>query len=336
MINLEAIAKLGSELNRPECVLSHQSGWLFCSDWTGTGGVSVVLPSGKVERILSNEGDFSVRPNGIAVESSGSFLLAHLGDEEGGIFRLHPGGALEDVLLEVHGVQLPPSNYVHIDQFHRIWVTISTQHIPRAAAYRKDISDGFIILIDEHGPRVVADNLGYTNECLVHPDGKRLFVNETFARRLICFDIHQDGSLRNKATVCEFGAGIFPDGMTFDKEGGIWVTSIISNRVIRVTEDGSQRVIIEDVNLDHLDKVEKAFQQNALDRPHLDRVCSQKLKNISSLAFGGKDLNIAYLGCLLGDHIAYFSSPWKGVAPNHWRAPLDQLLTVLHAKNSYE
>lgn len=332
-IDLETIERTGSGLSRPECVLAHQSGLLFCSDWTDSGGISIILPNGQVERILSNDASFIVRPNGIAIEAQGSFLMAHLGAEDGGIFRLHPDGALEDVITAIDGEALPPSNYVHIDSHNRIWLTVSTRHMPRAAAYRSDIADGFIVLIDERGARIVADELGYTNECLVHPDGNRLFVNETFSRRLISFDIASDGSLSNRTTICEFGPGTFPDGMTFDVEGGVWITSIISNRVIRVTENGDQQILLEDVDADHLQRVEEAFLANSLDRPHLDQVFSQRLKNISSLAFGGNNLNTAFLGCLLGDHIAKFASPVSGVAPAHWNAPLTKLAPILSSRN---
>ncbi|MEZ5581800.1 MAG: SMP-30/gluconolactonase/LRE family protein [Candidatus Competibacteraceae bacterium] len=102
------------------------------------------------------------------------------------------------------------------------------------------------MLLDDAGARVVADGLGYTNECVVHPNGKQLYVNETFTRRLTRFKIATDGSLHNKATITEFGAGTFPDGLTFDAEGGIWITSIVSNRVIRVEENGRQTVVLED------------------------------------------------------------------------------------------
>lgn len=325
MISLDKIDFVGTDLNRPECVLTHKSGLLFAADWTKNGGVSIIQPDGSVQHILSNDASFEVRPNGIAVEQDGTFLLAHLGQETGGIFRLYPDGSLEDVLTEIDGVALPPSNYIHIDFQGRIWITISTRHVPRADAYRGDIADGFVILLDDSGARIVADDLGYTNECLVHPDGKRLFVNETFARKLSSFDIDAKGNLLNKKTVCTFGAGTFPDGMTFDTEGGIWITSIVSNRVIRVTEDGKQEVLIEDVDKDHLANVEVAFGQATMGRPHLDRAHSQKLKNISSLAFGGADLKTAYLGCLLGHQIGRFQSPHGGVKPVHWDAPLTKL-----------
>ena len=332
MINLNELQKIGNQLNRPECVLSHRSGLLFCSDWSGSGGVSIIDPIGNVKRILSKESDFIVRPNGIAIENSGSFLMAHLGEEDGGIFRLHPDGNLEAILLEIEGQKLAPSNYVHIDQLNRVWLTISTQHVPRSDAYRSDINDGVIILIDESGPKIVAENLSYTNECLVHPDGNRLFVNETFGRRLTSFDIAKNGNLSNRKTICEFAEGTYPDGMTFDEKGGIWITSIISNRVIRVLEDGSQTILLEDMNLEHIKNVENAYLNHTLDKSHLNQVRSQKLNNISSLAFGGPNLDIAYLGCLSGDHIAYFTSSVKGIAPNHWEAPLDKLLAVVSLK----
>ena len=109
--------------------------------------------------------------------------------------------------------------------------------------------------------------------------------------------------------------------MTFDAQGGVWITSIVSNRVIRVTPEGDQEIVLEDSDPDHLAWVEEAYQAGELGRPHLDGVKSKRLKNISSLAFGGPDLKTAYLGCLLGDSIAFFRSPIAGVAPAHWSYP---------------
>jgi hypothetical protein len=118
--------------------------------------------------------------------------------------------------------------------------------------------------------------------------------------------------------VAEFGPGIFPDGLAFDAEGGVWITSVVSNRVIRVAPDGSQRLMLEDCDAAHLDWVEQAYQADAMGRPHLDAIKSRRLRNVSSLAFGGPDLRTAYLGCLLGDSIATFRAPIAGAPPVHW------------------
>ena len=228
------------------------------------------------------------------------------------------------------GRTLPPTNYPHLDSQGRIWITVSTRHMPRAAAYRGDVSDGFIILVDRGEARIVADGLGYTNECLVYPDGTRLFVNETFARRLSSFDIAPDGSLSNKQVIAEFGEGTFPDGLTFDEQGGTWVTSIVSNRVIHISIEGEQTLFLEDVDPDRLRWVEDAFQEKVMGRPHLDQAHGSRLQNISSLAFGGPDLRTIYLGCLLGDHISSVKSPVAGYPPVHWNyaGPLQSLQTA--------
>jgi len=67
-----------------------------------------------------------------------------------------------------------------------------------------------------------------------------------------------------------------------------------------------------------LEEVEAAFQAGQLGRPHLDHSFGTRLKNISSLAFGGSDRQTAYLGCLLDDRIATFRSPVPGLPLPHW------------------
>jgi hypothetical protein len=65
--------------------------------------------------------------------------------------------------------------------------------------------------------------------------------------------------------------------------------------------------------------VEDAYQKGLLERKHLENIRSQKLRNISSIAFGGKDLRTVFLGCLLGNQIATFKSEKVGLPPSHWK-----------------
>ena len=317
MYTLDQINFLGEQLKRPECVLTNSSNRIFTSNWDG--GVSIIEPDGSQWSILANSQDFELKPNGICLLENGDFLIAHLGNDDGGVYRLKPNGDLSPFLTEINGEALPPTNYVHLDFQGRIWITVSTRTKPRADAYRSTISDGFIILIDGSDCRIVADNLGYTNECIVAPDGKHLFVNETFSRRLTRFDISETGNLSNKQTIANFGEGVFPDGLVFDEEYNFWVTSIVSNQVLKVSNDGKQiDTQLIDVDKPHLAWVEDAFQNQSMGRPHLDNVKSELLQNISSLAFGGAQLNTIYLGCLLGQQVASFTQPVKGLAPSHW------------------
>jgi len=316
-IALDALSFVGHGLKRPECVLATVRGDLYTADWRG--GVAHTRQDGSQTLYAARlPGGRPLRPNGIALRADGSFLLADLGEVLGGVFRLDRTGEVRPLLERVDGVDLPPTNFVHEDARGRTWVTVSTRHRPRATAYRGDVADGFIVLLDGRGARIVADGLGYTNEALVDPTARWLYVNETFGRRLTRFRLDADGALSARETVAEFGAGTFPDGLTFDAEGGVWITSIISNRVIRVDRDGRQQLMLEDCDPAHLDRCERAFVAGELGRPHLDTCGGLVLKNVSSLAFGGADLRTAYLGCLLGDRIARFRAPVAGHPPTHW------------------
>ena len=317
---LEALGWVGQGLVRPECVLATACGSLYTADWRG--GVAHTRPDGSSALYtgrLPNGGE--LRPNGIALLADGSFLLAHLGAEDGGVYRLTRDGGCEPWLLQVDGQVLPPTNFVYPDGHGRTWVTVSTRLQPRAAAYRRDVADGFIVCVDAQGARVVADGLGYTNEVALHPSGRWLYVNETFARRLSRFALRADGSLGDREVVAQFGPGVFPDGLAFDEEGHAWVVSIISNRVIRVAPDGRQTVWLEDADPEHLAWVEAAYQSDSMGRPHLDQIRSRLLKNLSSIAFAGPDRRTAVFGCLLGDRLATLPLPVSGVAPPHWNCP---------------
>jgi len=315
LLPLSEVNFLGEGLNRPECLLCTSNGDIYSADWRG--GVARSDANGPQELYQAAGGAEAIKPNGIALQRDGSFLVTNL-DVSGGVFRLDRNGKLSEVLRRVDGIDLPATNFVLLDDLGRIWITLSTRQTPRALGYRKDVADGFIVLIDGKGARIVADNLGYTNEVQLDRRGEHLYVNETFARRLTRFRIGRDGDLSERAVVTDFGAGTFPDGLAFDVEEHLWITSIVSNRVIRVAPDGSQSLILEDCDPEHLAEVEKAFQAGTMGRPHLDQIKSEKLHNISSLAFGGDDLRTAFLGCLLGERIAYFRAPVMGRPPVHW------------------
>jgi sugar lactone lactonase YvrE len=316
----EQLGWLGQGLCRPECVLATAQGHLYTADWRG--GVAQVAPDGSQQLFTARlPGGGELRPNGIALLADGSFLVAQLGPDDGGVWRLDRDGGLEPWLLQVAGQPLPPTNFVLPDGHGRTWVTVSTRRTPRALGYRRDGGDGFIVCVNHQGARIVADGLGYTNEVALHPNGRWLYVNETFAQRLSRFAVAGDGALGERETVAQFGPGTFPDGLAFDEEGCVWVVSIVSNRLIRVAPDGHCTTWLEDVDPAHLAWTQAAFETDTLDRPHLDRAGGRVLANISSIAFAGPDRRTAVLGCLLGERLATLTLPAPGVAPPHWNHP---------------
>jgi sugar lactone lactonase YvrE len=315
LIATAALTAVGSDLQRPECVLCTADGSLYVSDWGG--GVCHIAADGTQTRILAKNPPCELLPNGIALQADGSFLLANLGDA-GGIWRLKRDGSVAPFIHSIDGVAMPPTNFVLPDNAGRVWATVSTTVTPRALAYRPDTRDGYIVVHDKRGARIAADGLGYTNEVQLHPNGEWLYVNETFARRTSRFRVSSNGTLGKRETVTEYGEGIYPDGLCFDANGAFWVVSIVSNRVLRVTADLQQQLIVDDADAGHVHWVEQAFLGGTMGRPHLDLASGKRLRNVSSIAFGGPDRRRSYLGCLSGEALMQFSSPFAGVEPVHW------------------
>ena len=309
LIDLAAISFVGTGLVRPECVLATRAGDLYASD--KRGGVMWINASG--EKTLF--GGAAITPNGVAMLRDRSFLVSNLADN-GGVWRVRRDGVVEPFVTEIDDVPLGPVNFVWLDHIERVWMCISTVR-KGEAVYNRDIRDGFIALKDERGTRIVADDLCFTNECRIDPTGTYLYVNETFGQRVTRFRISDTGALSERATVTEFGPGTFPDGMALDAEGALWVVGVIANRLIRVTPDGKQTLVIDDPDR-RLDEFDALHRENRLTRPMLSATRGTVLQNISSIAFGGPDMRTAYLGCLNGDRIATFRAPVAGFPPVHW------------------
>jgi sugar lactone lactonase YvrE len=306
----DSFSTVGSALSRPECVVATAAGDVVASDWRG--GVSIVRSSGRVESLLAVSSPIPLRPNGVAFTAAGSLLLAQLGDC-GGVWTLAPDGSLSPFVTEIEGAPLPPTNFAIEDECHRTWISVSTRRHPRQLAWRADVADGFVACVTQAGARIAADNLHYANEVRPDPSGRFLYVVETFGRRLIRYPIDADRTLGPRATVVQFGYGFFPDGFAFDVEGGIWVTSLISNSVVRVRSDGRIETIVAEVNDAFVDAVETAFAAGLMASDHLGRIPGTRLQHVTSLSFGDHDRRTVFLGSLHGECIYRFRSHIPGV-----------------------
>lgn len=307
---------VGDNLDRPECIVATASGRIFTSD--SQFAVREVFET-QPSRPFGAPTDDSFLCNGFSLLPDGSFLVANLGSA-GGVWKVAIDTAPQPVLLEVDGVALPPTNFVNAVSsagHTTIWVSVSTKHVPRELAFQRDIADGFIVRKDRHGARVVADGIGFTNENKIHPDGRWLYVSETIARRLSRYKIMSNGDLGPRDTVFEFDNGVWPDGFEFDAEGGIWIASVVSNRLLRFY-DGELSVVLDDSDQQAVDTAEVNFSKGLFGRDDIDAGRLGVLGNLASVSFGGADLKTIYLGSLFAKRLAMFRSPIAGAKPHHW------------------
>jgi len=317
-VSFEDLTTVVEGLTRPECVLALSDGSLIAAH--GGAGYSVISASGDVEHVLiKNDTVRAYLPNGIALPESGLVTFADLGKEEGGLFSILPSGDVSPVLTSLNNQPLPPSNYLVNDTDGRLWFTVSTKLKPRTAAWNHHVADGFIGVLDNQGTRIVADGIGYTNEIAFSPCGQWLYVNETYNQKTSRFSLHADAQLGPKEVVIQFEGADFPDGLTFDEHGGLWITCIGSNRLLVLRpDDESLQVVLEDTDQEYAEILAAKILAGTLGIVDMSTAGNSRLGNISSMAFGGTDRKTAYLGCLLGTSIKAFHSPVAGLAPIHW------------------
>lgn len=107
----------------------------------------------------------------------GTIIVANIGT--GTIQKLHPDGRAEEFLTEVDGVKLSTANYVYIDSKNRFWLAFSTRESHWWPAAAKPRPDGYIVLLDEKGARIVRDDIYFTNEIRLDANEEYLYVAET-------------------------------------------------------------------------------------------------------------------------------------------------------------
>lgn len=314
-LTLDDISTVGHGMQRPECVLATKSGVLFCSD--SRGGYNIIKPNGQTRFIKAVGAPDDFMPNGIALMPDRDVLAANLADSSG-VWRIKPDGQASLFIAEADGVALPPVNFVGLDAKGRIWISVSTRSVPRQPAFKKGASDGFVAVYDQGAARIVADGIAFTNEAIVDPSGEWLYVNETIGQATARYAIAGDGSLGPRETVAEYPPGTFPDGFTFDADGGILIVSVASNRIIHVDRNGAQTMVIEDADADAVEELTTTFERGEPVREMIEIGGKRQLRNIASIGFGGPDLHTVYMGSLSHSGIFAFRSPIKGAPLIHW------------------
>jgi sugar lactone lactonase YvrE len=117
-----------------------------------------------------------------------------------------------------------------------------------------------------------------------------------------------------------FGRGDFPDGFAFDEEGGLWITSLITNRLMRFYGDRLE-IVLEDISEGFVEEVEQAFAGGTMHAGHLGPIPGTRLQQLTSIAFGGRDARTAFLGSLHGACLYRFRTDIAGAPDRQWEFP---------------
>ena len=90
---------------------------------------------------------------------------------------------------------------------------------------RERLDSGTVYRFDPELTWTVIDNdYRVTNGPAFSPSGEVMYENDSARQITYAFDLHSDGNVTNRRTFLEFGRGEgYPDGMTVDSEGCLWI-----------------------------------------------------------------------------------------------------------------
>jgi len=327
-VNRDDIRYIGRDLERPECILATRDGMLYSAD--ARGGVMAIAPDG-TQRFIGQKADprlggsgFNDRyvntqgtlPNGLTFDKNGDFLIANFGTDA--LERMDRDGNTTTILAEFEGKPLGKANFVTRDSKGRLWLTVTTRMNPWTLAVRDRVADGYIIMIDEHGPQIVADGLTGTNELRFDRDERYAYVAETIIRRISRFRVRENGTLGPRETYGPEDVGGTPDGIAFDAFGNLWMTLIMSEKLVALTSTGEVIVLLDESGPGSA-RYDAASRGAELLTPEIMAAAKGAIAPwMASLTFGGEDLRTVYLGSLQGTRIPWFRAPVAGLPLIYW------------------
>jgi gluconolactonase len=324
-----AIGRIGRELQRPECILAERDGTLWAAD--ARGGVMRISGNGS-QRLVVQHGDACMDPaaessqnllsgtlpNGLAFADNGDILIANFGTDR--LERMSRGGETQVLLDSLDGVPLGKVNFVLRDSRDRLWITVSTSVNPWSDAVNSRLADGYIVLLDADGPRIVADSFRFTNEIRLDAREEWLYVAETTGKRITRLRARPDGSLVDREVYgpSSLGDGLV-DGIAFDAYGNLWATMIFADRLVAITPEGELLELMNDGDPEATARFEAAFATTAPVPLDTMLACGGRTCSLlTSLTFGGPDLSTVFLGGLRSTEIPFFKSPVPGLPMVHW------------------
>lgn len=135
-----------------------------------------------------------------------------------GLHRFDPHSGRFHLLCTVEPPELDNRlNDAHVDAQGRLW--FGSMHDPELLA------SGALYRLDPHGqPLRMDDGYCVTNGPCTSPDGGTLYHADTLSRVIYAFDLNPLGQLANKRVFAGITRpGAFPDGLTVDAAGYVWV-----------------------------------------------------------------------------------------------------------------
>ncbi len=244
-----------SGVDHPECIAFDKLGAL----WAGgeAGQIYKISPDGKVD-LVTTLGGFCA---GLAFSPVDELFVCNPAH---GVVRVKPSGESAVFATHAGAHKLICPNYGVFDLAGNYYVTDSGQWKKR---------NGFLIRYRPDGQgEILAGPFGYANGLALNSQENSIFMVESDTNSVLRFAIDAQGAL-GKPEVYATECGRFPDGLTLDAEGNLYVCCYASDEIWRISPDRQKTLF--------------AWDPWAI-----------RLGSPTNLAFGGKDFDELYMANL--------------------------------------
>lgn len=328
-LDIAKAAFVGSDLQRPECILAEPDGSLWAADarggvcWLRPDGTQEIITQKYAEKIDHNSADVNrffagTLPNGLAFARNGDILISNFGTDCLEVMKRT--GETKVLFDTIDGREIGKVNFVLRDSRDRLWITITTMKKNWLDALRPDLADGYIARYDERGIHVVAEGLHFTNEVRFDAKEEYLYVVQTTGGNVLRYKVDANGDLHNREVYgpSHMGAGAYPDGIAFDSYGNLWGTCVYSDKVFVITPDGEFKVMLDEGDPEKVGALDLAFKEKRVTNEILFATGRGIAPWMASVTFGGPKLDRLYIGSLRATNIPWFTVPVTGLPMVHW------------------
>jgi gluconolactonase len=220
------------QLDHPEGLAVHRDGSVWCGGERGQ--VFRVDPDGTGIEEVASTGGFCL---GMAFGGDDDLFVCDL--KHAAVFRVETRtGGVARFADGAPGHRLRIPNSPAFDAQGRLYVSDSHQFDRPGPGVLRFDPDG-------RGELWYGHDLVFANGLAVGPDGRDLYVAETFANRISRIPFRDDGSAGERAQVAAT-PDAWPDGLAFDVEGNLYVGCYEPSQVLRVDPAGRVEVLLRE------------------------------------------------------------------------------------------